>query len=158
MPVRKWNPASLKFYLSPQRRLPCPYVPPRTRWTTEDCSHLAWGPCPCLCAHPWLSQGPTVPLTLPTIPTYHWPVGRPLTPSTLDRSKPSRPFFPAFLPTLPHSHTINISDLTSISFVDPHSWASQCWSFSTAADINLGPSFLRQVSSNFNFFLPPLLC
>lgn len=93
MPVRKWNPASLKLYPGPQRRLPCPYVPPRPRWITEDCSLLAWGPCPCLCAHAWLRQGPTAPLTSPTIPTYHSAAGRPLAPSTLDRSKPSSPSF-----------------------------------------------------------------
>lgn len=74
MSTKKWNPASLRFYLSPQRRLPCPCVPPRPRRTTEDCSPLAWGPCPSafpVCTCPRLSRDPTAPLTLPTIPTYH---------------------------------------------------------------------------------------
>lgn len=60
-------------------------------------------------------------------------------------------------PPLPpsHRHTIHISDLISILFVDPCSWASQHWSCNTAADINPGASFLRQgsfiwLSSNFH--------
>ncbi|XP_031232726.1 thrombopoietin receptor isoform X3 [Mastomys coucha] len=36
--VKKWSPASWKSYLSPQRALLCPRVPPSLRWTTEDCN------------------------------------------------------------------------------------------------------------------------
>lgn len=121
-PMRKWNPASLKSYLSPRRRLPCPCVPPRPRRTTEDGSLLAWGPCPCLCAQPWLRRGPTAPLTSPTIPTYRSAAGRPLAPSTQGRSKPSSP---SHLLRPPHPNSTAIADLTSFPGVSSPSWASE---------------------------------
>ncbi|XP_063144188.1 thrombopoietin receptor isoform X8 [Rattus norvegicus] len=36
--VKRWSPASWKSYLSLQRGLLCPCVPPSHRWTTEDCN------------------------------------------------------------------------------------------------------------------------